>query len=53
MWAVTIAGRGLNAPSTAIAAAAIRLWNAIGHIIDCFTQTECKNYFTAAGYAAT
>ena len=29
------------------------LWNAIGRIIDCFTQTECKNYFTAAGYAAT
>ena len=29
------------------------LWSAIGRIIDCFTQTECKNYFTAAGYAAT
>lgn len=29
------------------------LWSAIGHIIDCFTQTECKNYFSAAGYAAT
>jgi transposase len=29
------------------------LWRAIGRIIDCFTQTECKNYFTAAGYAAT
>ncbi|TFV36601.1 hypothetical protein E4K65_44910 [Bradyrhizobium niftali] len=27
------------------------LWNAIGRI-DCFTQTECKNAFTAA-YAAT
>jgi hypothetical protein len=26
------------------------LWSAIGRIIDCFTQTECKNYFTAAGY---
>jgi DDE superfamily endonuclease len=24
------------------------LWSAIGRIIDCFTQTECKNYFTAA-----
>jgi transposase len=29
------------------------LWNTIGRIIDCFTQIECKNYFTAAGYAAT
>jgi transposase len=29
------------------------LWSAIGRIIDCFTQTECKNYFNAAGYAAT
>ena len=29
------------------------LWNAIGRIIDCFTQTECKNYFSAAGYGAT
>jgi hypothetical protein len=29
------------------------LWSAIGRIIDCFTQTECKNFFTAAGYAAT
>lgn len=24
----------------------------IGRIIDCFAQTECKNYFTAAGRAA-
>ena len=24
------------------------LWSAIGRIIDCFTQTECKNFFTAA-----
>jgi transposase len=29
------------------------LWGAIGRIIDCFTQIECKNYFAAAGYAAT
>jgi transposase len=29
------------------------LWSAIGRIIDCFTSTECKNYFTAAGYATT
>jgi transposase len=29
------------------------LWNAIGHIIGCFTPTECRNYFLAAGYAAT
>jgi transposase len=29
------------------------LWNAIGRILEYFTQTECKNYFTAAGYVAT
>jgi hypothetical protein len=29
------------------------LWSAIGRIIDCFTPTECRNYFIAAGYAAT
>ncbi|WP_157450006.1 IS630 family transposase [Bradyrhizobium sp. ARR65] len=29
------------------------LWSAIGRIIDCFTPTECRNYFSAAGYAAT
>jgi transposase len=29
------------------------LWRAIGRIIDRFTSTECRNYFTAAGYAAT
>lgn len=29
------------------------LWNAIGRILKHFTQTECKNYFTAAGYIAT
>jgi transposase len=29
------------------------LWGAIGRIIDGFTDTECKNYFTAAGYPAT
>ena len=29
------------------------LWNAIGRIIDCFTPAECRNYFIAAGYAAT
>jgi transposase len=28
------------------------LWSAIGRIIDRFTSTECRNYFTAAGYAA-
>jgi transposase len=26
------------------------LWNAIGRIIDAFTQNECANYFAAAGY---
>jgi transposase len=29
------------------------LWNAIGRFVDLFTPTECKNYFTAAGYDAT
>jgi transposase len=29
------------------------LWSAIGRSIDCFTSTECRNYFIAAGYAAT
>lgn len=29
------------------------LWSAIGRSIDCFTPTECRNYFIAAGYAAT
>ena len=29
------------------------LWRAIGRIIDCFSPAECKNYFAAAGYAAT
>lgn len=29
------------------------LWTAIGGIIDRFTATECRNYFIAAGYAAT
>jgi transposase len=26
------------------------LWDAIGHIIDIFTPSECANYFAAAGY---
>lgn len=26
------------------------LWDAIGHIIDLFTPSECANYFAAAGY---
>ncbi|RXG92607.1 transposase, partial [Bradyrhizobium zhanjiangense] len=29
------------------------LWSAIGRIIDRFTSMECRNYFIAAGYAAT
>jgi transposase len=29
------------------------LRSAIGRIIDRFTSTECRNYFIAAGYAAT
>ena len=29
------------------------LWNVIGRSIDCFTPVECRNYFIAAGYAAT
>jgi transposase len=29
------------------------LWSTIGQSIDCFTPTECRNYFIAAGYAAT
>ena len=26
------------------------LWSVIGETIDTFTQTECANYFAAAGY---
>ncbi|MEM6679054.1 MAG: IS630 family transposase, partial [Pseudomonadota bacterium] len=26
------------------------LWSAIGRIVDLFTPTECRNYFTACGY---
>ena len=26
------------------------LWDAIGHIIDLFTPSECANYFAAPGY---
>ena len=26
------------------------LWDAIGRILDTFSPTECRNYFTAAGY---
>ena len=29
------------------------LWRAIGRSIDRFTPTQCRNYFIAAGYAAT
>jgi transposase len=29
------------------------LWSAVGRIIDRFTSTECRNYFTATRYAAT
>jgi len=29
------------------------LWSAIGRIIDHFAPAECRNYFSAAGYAAT
>jgi hypothetical protein len=28
------------------------LWNAIGDICDLYDQTECWNYFKAAGYAS-
>jgi transposase len=28
-------------------------WRAIGALLDCFTQTECANYFRNAGYAST
>ena len=27
-------------------------WRTIGALLDCFTQTECANYFTNAGYAS-
>jgi transposase len=27
-------------------------WRTIGSLLDCFTQTECANYFTNAGYAS-
>ena len=27
------------------------LWNTIGHIIDLFSEDECKNYFINSGYA--
>jgi transposase len=26
------------------------LWRAVGNVCDLFSATECKNYFTAAGY---
>ena len=29
------------------------LWQAIGNICNLFSQTECRNYFTAAGYGLT
>ena len=29
------------------------LWNTIKQAIECFTPTECANYFAAAGYDAT
>jgi transposase len=28
-------------------------WRTIGSLLDCFTPTECANYFTNAGYAST
>jgi transposase len=27
-------------------------WRSIGALLDCFTQKECANYFTNAGYAS-
>ena len=27
-------------------------WRTIGSLLDCFTPTECANYFTNAGYAS-
>src|SRR5271157_156467 len=27
-------------------------WRTIGALLDCFTSTECANYFTNAGYAS-
>lgn len=29
------------------------LWSTIGRLMPCFTPKECRNYFAAAGYAAT
>ena len=29
------------------------LWRAVGHVCDLFTDEECENFFTAAGYEAT
>jgi transposase len=29
------------------------LWAALGLFVDLFTQAECQNYFSAAGYDAT
>ena len=29
------------------------LWQAIANAIDTFTDTECRNYFAAAGYDAS
>jgi len=26
------------------------LWDAVGKIVDCFSESECSNYFKAAGY---
>jgi len=28
-------------------------WRRIGALLDCFTDTECQNYFNNAGYAST
>ena len=28
-------------------------WRTIGALLDCFTPTECANYFINAGYAST
>ena len=30
-----------------------QIWRTIGALLDCFTPTECTNYFKNAGYAST
>jgi transposase len=29
------------------------LWNAIAHLLDCFTSKELSNYFSSSGYVST